>query len=158
MIQFQLLNTRYINLEDPNEPSDDHTNVLKNKYLPYTDFKNYKVNSLLKKEYVLVQVYSKVYGEGYSAEQLMFDFFNSLSEPVEIDTEFNPNLFNLIDNRVLYMITVKDLNVLDKKEFDIVKEIVFFKSCDQVKNLKNNELKLLFKKLINLNIKLKMIK
>lgn len=150
--------TRYINLEDPNEPYDDHTNVLKNKYLPYTDFKNYKVNSLLKKEYVLVQVYSKVYGEGYSAEQLMFDFFNSLSEPVEIDTEFDPNLFNLIDNRVLYMITVKDLNVLDKKEFDIVKEIVFFKSCDQVKNLKNNELKLLFKKLINLNIKLKMIK
>jgi hypothetical protein len=149
--------TRDINLEDPNEPSDDHTNVLKNRYLPYTDFKNYKVNSLLKKEYVLVQVYSKVYGEGYSAEQLIFDFFNSLSDVVEIDTEFNTNLSSL-DDKLLYIIAVKDSNILNEKEFDIVKEIVFLKTCDQIKNLRNSELKLLFKKLINLNIKLRLIK
>ena len=155
--------TRYINLEDPNEPYDDYTNVFKNRYETYTEFDNYNVNSLLKEDYVLVELYSKVYGEGYSTEQLLLDFFNSVSNTVEIDTDFNPKLFKLskdtpIDDRLLYMIAVKDSNMLGEKEFAIVKEIVFFRTCSHVKNLNNNELKVFFKKLINLNIKLQLIR
>ena len=149
--------TRYINLEDPNEPYDDHTNVWRNKYGAFTDFERYNVNSLLKEDYVFVEVFSTVYGEGYSAEQLLFDFFESLSDVVEIDTEFNPNLKSL-DDRVLYIIAVKDSNILNDKEFSIVKNVVFFGSCNQVKMLRNSELKEFFKKLIHLNIKLKLIR
>ena len=155
--------TRYINLEDPNEPYDDYTNVFKNRYEPYTEFDNYNVNSLLKEDYVLVELYSKVYGEGYSTEQLLLDFFKSITNTFEIDTDFNPKLFKLskdtpIDDRLLYMIAVKDSNMLGEKEFAIVKEIVFFRTCSHVKNLNNNELKVFFKKLINLNIKLQLIR
>ena len=149
--------TRYINLEDPNEPYDDHTNVWRNKYGAFTDFKRYNVNSLLKEDYVFVEVYSTVYGEGYSAEQLLFDFFDSVSDSVEIDTDFNPNLLSL-DDRVLYIISVKDSNILNEKEFSIVKDVVFFGTCNQVKSMSNSELKEFFKKLIHLNIKLKLIR
>jgi len=150
--------TRYINLEDPNEPYDEHTNVWKDRHFPYRDFERYKVNSLLKQDYVLVEVYSKVYGEGYSTEQLLLDFFDSiLPDSVQIDTEFNRKLSS-IDDRVLYIIAVKDSKMLDDKEFDIVKEVVFFRACKKVKTLNNNQLKTFFKKLINLNIKLKLIR
>jgi len=150
--------TRYINLEDPNEPYDEHTNVWKDRHFPYRDFERYKVNSLLKQDYVLVEVYSKVYGEGYSTEQLLLDFFDSiLPDSVQIDTEFNRKLSS-IDDRVLYIIAVKDSKMLDDKEFGIVKEVVFFRACKKVKTLNNNQLKTFFKKLINLNIKLKLIR
>lgn len=149
--------TRYINLEDPNEPYDDHTNVWKNKYGAFTDFERYNVNSLLKEDYVFVEIYSKVYGEGYSAEQLLFDFFDSITDTVEIDTNFNSILTSL-DDRVLYIIAVKDSNILNEKEFSIVKDVVFFGTCNQVKSLSNSELKEFFKKLIHLNIKLKLIR
>lgn len=150
--------TRYINLEDPNEPYDEHKNIWKGRHFPYHEFERYKVNSLLKEDYVLVEVYSKVYGEGYSAEQLLIDFFESiLPDSVEIDTEFNGKLTSF-DDRVLYMIAVKDSNMLDDKEFDTVKEVVFFRSCEKVKTFNNNEIKAFFKKLINLNIKLKLIR
>ena len=149
--------TRYINLEDPNEPYDDHTNVWKDKYGAFTDFKRYNVNSLLKEDYVFVQIYSTMYGEGYSAEQLLFDFFDSLTDVVEIDTEFNPNLKSN-DDKVLYIIAVKDSDILNKKEFDIVKDVVFFGACNQVKSLSTSELKEFLKKLIKLNIKLKLIR
>lgn len=148
--------TRYINLEDPNEPYDDHTNILKNKYGAYTDFESYNVNSLLKEDYIFVEIYSKVYGEGYSVEQLLFDFFDSIKQ-VEIDTDFNSNLVSL-DDRVLYIIAVNDSNILNEKEFSIVKDVVFFGTCNQVKSMSNRELKEFFKKLIHLNMKLKLIR
>ena len=142
--------TRVIHVDDPKK-NEYFTNILKDKHYPYLEFEGYTVNSLLKKDYVFVEVYSTVYGEGYSCEKLLLDFFKSIPESVDIDTEFNPKLLN-VDDKLLYLIAVKRLNALDDNEFNILKRLVFSRNCKQ---FNKDKLKALSKKVNKLNSNLK---
>ena len=143
---------------DDSKQNQDFTNIWKDKHYPYEEFEGYTVNSLLKKDYVFVEVYSTVYGEGYSTEQVLLDFFESIpkSESVEIDTTFSPKLLKL-DDKLLYLIAVKDSKVLDDEDFDFVKRLLFLSNCKEleIEIVDKNSFKELIKKMNKLNIKLK---
>jgi hypothetical protein len=80
-----------------------------------------------------------------------------MPKSIEIDTDFNRKLLN-IDDKLLYMITVKDSKILDDHEFDIVKQLVFLRNCKdlEIKIVNKNKFNVFVKKLNKLNRKLKL--